>query len=89
MEKFIAERPGVIITLLSIMVGTISVLLGYLLWRFQDSIDDLKESVMEAIKELKQERKEDRVDIGSLLDRMSRQETICESYRNFNACKKE
>jgi flagellar basal body-associated protein FliL len=82
MNEFVAEHPSVIIALLSVMVSIISALLVYLLWTFRKSIDDLKVFVKDVIAEMKADRKEDKTSIGLLLDRMQRQETICEDNRH-------
>ncbi|MGB3211201.1 MAG: hypothetical protein WBB19_10890 [Desulforhopalus sp.] len=83
MNEFVATYPGVIIGLLSLMVTIIAALLGALLWSFRKAIDDLAKSLSEAIKEMRTDRKTDRAQVGRLLDRMQKLETICDNNRRL------
>lgn len=81
MDEFVRMYPGVAISLLSALVGIVASLLGALFYTCKKSIDDLAVTLKDAVRELKEDRKTDRDDIGRLLDRMQHQETVCVEHR--------
>lgn len=78
MEDFIMQHPGVIIGLLSVLTTVVSSLLVLLLGMVKGAVARFEESVTVAINALRKDLFENRTSIGRLLDRMQRQETICE-----------
>lgn len=81
MDEFVRLYPDVIIGLLSVLVAIIGTLLAALFVLVKKSVDDLAQSLRDAISEIRDDRKTDRIDIGQLLDRMQRQETLCAEHR--------
>lgn len=77
MNDFVIQYPAVIISMLAAMVGIISWLLAALFLSFKKSIDNVERTMCAAIAEIRSDRKQDRVHLEGLLDRMQRQETIC------------
>ena len=70
MNNFIAQHPEIAITLLSLMVGIIGSLLALLVVLLRSAINNMINKLEDFGENL-----------GKLLDRMQRQETICKETR--------
>jgi hypothetical protein len=81
MLKFISDHPGFFQALMSGVISFTALLLGLYFRSLTVSIRDLTTEMRAVRKEFKDDRESDRQIWGSLLDRMQKQETICEQHR--------
>lgn len=82
MERFIKAYPGVVISLGGLTVILMGFLLTYPLYSINDSIEQIRMDMQNVVKEIKEDRREDRKELATvkwtLTDRISKLETRCE-----------
>jgi len=81
MDELITKHPELFAYVTSGLISMVVVLLTAFFRMFTTALRDLTLEVKAIRKEFKADREKDRVLTGSLLDRMQRQETICEQHR--------
>lgn len=81
MDDFIAQYPKAFLVVLSGLVSFIACLLALFFRFFTGALKELTTEIRQIRKEFKEDREEDRSIWGALLDRMTRQETICVQHR--------
>lgn len=83
MEDFIQQHPGVVIAMLSLLTTILSTLFVLLMGMVKGAVHRFEAAVLEAISVLRSDLAENRQSTGRLLDRMQRQETICEQRGKY------
>jgi len=77
MNEFVMAYPAIVLALVAILCASVGGLFSALLYFVKQSLDNL----LTAVDELKEAIQEGHADIGTLKDRMQRQEAICEMQR--------
>lgn len=77
MNEFVMAYPAIVLALVAILCAAIGGLFSALLYFVKQSLDNLAT----AVKELRSSIQEGHEDIGTLKDRMTAQETVCEMQR--------
>jgi hypothetical protein len=77
MNEFVMAYPAIVLALVAILCAAIGGLFSSLLYFVKQSLDNL----LAAVDSLREAIQEGHEDIGTLKDRMQRQEAICEMQR--------
>ena len=82
-ESFVAEYPSVAIVAIAVLFGAVGKLITQPYVHLTTAINALTQTVKEGQEEVKAYREKDQTQVGLILDRLQKQETLCVTVRSF------
>ena len=82
-EKFVADYPGVTIMIIGVLFAALAKLITQTYKHLTDAVKNLTTVVANGHNETREYREKDKAQVGMILDRLQKQETLCLTVRSF------